>query len=124
MSNKVYSMDGEYWTKDFSYVYDQCVDCFDDSDGDDCYCTYYEGTPANIDLNNFIYIDNVVGQLDDWLYEDLGETYDNDFSNLPKEVKQELKDILVTFFRKHTKVESYYTVKNVAEKKFTKSDVE
>ena len=68
-------------------------------------------------------IDSMLEQLDDWVYEDVGEVADYDFYNTTQEAKEELQELIQSWAEKHVNL-PYRKVQNVVKKVVTKEDLE
>ena len=79
-----------------------------------------ELTPEYVITSN---LESVLEQLDDRVYEDLGEVYDNDFMGASADAKAELKTLLIEWTSKHVNISRYYIVKNSVEKFITDEDI-
>lgn len=84
--------------------------------------TYYEADAIPFDTKKVIYIDNILEQLDEWMYDNIGESYDNDFSNCTDDAKLQLVKYLKHWIDNHIG-SNYYTVENVVEKQLTSGDL-
>lgn len=114
--NKCYSIDEEtYNITDFGDL----LETMDDPQVGD---TYYEADAVPVEFKDIIYIDYILEQLDDWMYETIGECYDSDFYHLPVDAKNELETFLHEWASKHI-TRKYWTVRNSVEKQLTEDDL-
>lgn len=87
MSNKCYSRDDE------QYMFDSIGDLFDDMECDGALkvgSIYYEVDCRPVVPSDFYRVDLLLEEMDETIYQELGECYDNDASNVSKEAKAEL----------------------------------
>ncbi|MCZ2397866.1 MAG: hypothetical protein LC100_15160 [Chitinophagales bacterium] len=87
---------------------------------------YFEADKVDVVAHDYVklhQIDYLLESLDEWVYEDIGEVYNNDFYNVSKEAKQEIVDFLLKWTEKHVNL-PYWKVKNVVKKVITKEDLE
>lgn len=104
-------------TDDENFVHDDVGSLLDD-----LMCTgelyvgreYYEAdcealAPSDFLAGSRIYC--VLGQLDEMLWDEfVGEAADNDFTSVPEEAKEELRQLLTTWVTKHVNVAQYWKV--------------
>ena len=115
-TNKCYSVDGEtYNITDFGDL----LETMDDPQVGD---TYHEADAVPIQLEDAIHVDYILEQLDDWMYEMIGEYYDSDFYNVSDDAKKELELFLYEWALKHITAK-YWTVRNSVEKQLTEDDL-
>ena len=87
---------------------------------------YFEGDKVEVHVSDYVNIHGIVamlGQFDDWVYEDVGEIADCDFYNVSKEAKEELQELIQQWAEKHVKL-PYWKVQNVVKKVVTQEDLE
>lgn len=119
MNEKCYSNDGE------EFRYESIGEMIDDTDlivGD----TYYDGDTCEVTPDRVITareIEHILENLDSSVYEDIGECYDNSFSNVTLEASEELRQFMVSWANKHVAL-NYWKVINVVEKQLTIEDIE
>lgn len=107
---KCYSTDDETFSKDFP----------DDLEVGQ---VYYEANCIDIKAESYIHVNSILEQIDEWIYEDIGECYNNDFYNVPKEDKDELQKLIEQWANKHV-ILQYFLIKGKSvEKIATKDDV-
>jgi hypothetical protein len=127
--NKVeyaYSHNDEDFTDDFSTLLDIIVEANElESIEDAVGLSYWVGekTPVKPDIVADNLVHRILDDADDFMYEEVGEIYDNEFSSVSKEAKFELQSMLEQWTNKHVKLH-YYTVKNIKKTELTKGDVE
>lgn len=86
---------------------------------------YFEADKVDVEVHDYVNIhtvDRMLESLDQWVYDDVGEVYNNDFYNVSTEAKQEIVDFLLKWTEKHVNL-PYGKVKNVVKKVFTKGDL-
>lgn len=85
---------------------------------------YYEADATNVRVDNYL-VNHLLEDADDLLYDDLGEIYDNDFSNVSDGAKKELLGLLQTWAAKHVNLDRYWKIVGKSRKlQFTKEDLE
>jgi hypothetical protein len=87
---------------------------------------YFEGDKVDVKISDYVNIHGIVsmlGQFDDWVYEDVGEIADCNFYNVSKEAKEELQEVIQQWAEKHVKL-PYWKVQNVVKKVVTQEDLE
>lgn len=116
--NFVYSTNGE----DFDIT--EFSDLLDELEIGDVYYVG-EAVPLTADVvANLRFVESMLEQLDEWYYDILNwEGYDNEFSDVSADAKQELCGFLKAWCEKHVSL-NYWTVKNVVQKTLTQEDVD
>ena len=87
---------------------------------------YFEGDKVETQVSDYVNMHGIVsmlGQFDDWVYEDVGEIADCNFYNVSKEAKEELQELIQQWAEKHVKL-PYWKVQNVVKKVVTQEDLE
>ncbi len=87
---------------------------------------YFEGDKIPCKIKHYIdlhSIESFLEQCDEWVYDDIGECYDNCFTNVPTEAKIELQGLIQQWAEKYVSI-PYWTVKNIVKKVITKEDLE
>jgi hypothetical protein len=87
---------------------------------------YFEGGKVDVKIGDYVNIHGIVsmlGQFDDWVYEDVGEIADCNFYNVSKEAKEELQEVIQQWAEKHVNL-PYWKVQNVVKKVVTQEDLE
>lgn len=101
---QVYSLDDE------TFNYFSFGELLDSVDSDELYLgmPYYvaEGYPFTPESS--ISINRILECIDDDLYEEIGEFYEDDFSNVSDEAKTELKKLICEWTNRHVKVQRYF----------------
>lgn len=118
---KCYSIDGE------SFNYSDIDEVFRalDSDGNLVLnFEYWEANKTDIDIPKYIYPEIFIEELDNTFGEVLGEIYDNDFTTVTDDAKQELKNLLAALAKKHTNMGRYWLVSGKIVKKVTQGDID
>ena len=116
-----------YSINDEDYIFDSVAEVVDDmlndGEGDPLGRTYYELDVKPLDAESFISVHRFIDDLQDQLYEEVGEASDM-FSAITKEAQAELKDALVAWARKHTNLETFWVgVGKAREMKITEADL-
>ena len=119
-----YSRDNE------TFNVDNIGDLMDDMASDDALeegAVYYEADCTDMTHEYVVSgfsVDNLLEELDNSAYDDIGEVYGNDYYNVTKEAKDELRELLIGWARKHVALR-YWRIDGLSrEKTFTKEDVE
>lgn len=121
MTDKCYSLDGETFFDDF-------VDILYESDeelkpGD----TYYEADRIPLSAERIVSMYAVEGLLEGFdanVYEEVGEMPSMPFENIDPEATRALRQLIVGWVSKNSKLSEYYRIDKVVEKTFTKEDLE
>ena len=124
MTEKCWSVNGE----DFFDDWDQLIDELYDYESDELPIgtEYFEGDKVDVTVGDYVdmhRIDSMLTEFDDLVYEDIGEIADCDFSNVSKEAKEELQEIIQAWAEKHVNL-PYWKVQNVVKKVVTQEDLE
>jgi len=70
-------------------------------------------------------VNSIIESLDEQAYEEIGEVFDNEFSNVTQEAKAELFALLATWADKHVSLERYWKITGKSrEMKLTAEDLE
>lgn len=118
MTEKCWSLDGELFYDNWSTLLDEGYIL----EG----MEYFEGDKNPCQINDYIdlyAIENLLEQFDEQVYEDIGECYDNCFTNVSKEALVELKDLIQQWAEKYVSL-PYWKVDNAVKKVITKEDLE
>lgn len=107
--NKCWSTDGEYFYSHFP----------DDLEVGQ---VYYEADRTDIVAEDYIHVNDILEEIDNQIYDDVGEVYDCDFYNVSKEAKGELKQLITDWANKHVNLK-YYIVGKSKELIATEEDV-
>lgn len=124
MTEKCWSVNGEYFFDDWDQLIDELYDY--ESDELPIGTEYFEGDKVDVKISDYVnvyVIDSMLEQFDAWVYEDIGEIADCDFYNASKEAKEELQELIQAWAEKHVKL-PYWKVQNVITKVVTKEDLE
>jgi hypothetical protein len=117
-----YSNDGEYFYNDFDQIIIDNLN-YELSEGETLIGkTYYRGEAVPITHEECIDVEGFLENCNATAYDDVGECFDYEFTDVSEEAKQELKNLIVTWAQKHVKL-NYYKVKNVVELKITEDDL-
>lgn len=120
-TQKCYSADDEMFNRD---SLGDLIDQMEDPKVGD---TYYEADCRPIEVSDYVNkwtISGLLENMDECLYEAVGEGYDNNASDVPQEAKDELLSLLKTWAEKHINFGSYWLlVGKSREMKFTAEDL-
>lgn len=104
---KCYSIDNETFNDD---SLSDLIDGMDDPQVGD---TYYEADCVTLEpiegINGYT-VDSILENMDERIYDELGECYDNTCSNVPNEAKAELRGLLELWAMKHIDLSSYWKI--------------
>jgi hypothetical protein len=103
---KCYSVDGNDYSTSRDAVFEQLQASGDFVLG----VQYYETECEPIDMAALDIVDCVLDEFDNHLAEELGECYDNDFSNVDDNAKDELKQLLNAWAEKHVNLDQYWRI--------------
>lgn len=107
---KLYSRDDEL------YCFESIGELFDDMEADgvlEVGMGYYEADFRRFKPSDFARpgrIDFILEDFDSDLYEQIGETADNDFSGVPEEAKAELVGLISGWIEKHVNIGRYWKI--------------
>ena len=121
MTEKCWSVNGEDYFDDWCRLIDEL-----EQEELGVGTEYFEGDKVETQISDYVNIHGIVsmlGQFDDWVYEDVGEIADCDFYNVSKEAKEELQELIQQWAEKHVKL-PYWKVQNVVKKVVTQEDLE
>lgn len=125
MTNKCYSTDGE------SFNHNSLGEVFDDLESEgELYegRVYYEADYKPLEVQDYASSHTVawmLENLDEQIYDDIGECYDNDCYNVSKEAREELRTFLESWITKHVDLSCYFKiVGKPRELKVVKEDLE
>lgn len=120
-TQKCYSADDE------TFNCDSVGDLIDGMDDPKVGDTYYEADCRSVEVSDYVSKWSVLSLLeymDERLYEQVGECYDNNASDVSQEAKDELLDLLKTWAVKHIDVGRYWLIVGKSrEMKFTEEDL-
>lgn len=116
-----YSWDNE------SFNYDSFGDLLDLHDDPQVGDTYYEADCRTLEptdgINNLT-VASLLEDMDGRVYDDIGEVYDNEYSEVSDEAKAELLELIEGWARKHVNLSHYWKiVGKTREKKLTAEDL-
>ena len=114
-----------YSTNEENFQYESMGDLLDYLDGeteDKIGATYWKGEKVELSHADCIDVDSFLEMCDERAYEEIGEVYDNCFTDVDDAAKEELADIIKTWAKKHV-VMRYWKVLNVQELKITAEDL-
>lgn len=117
-NEKCYSLDEETF-----YDWEQLIRELEENDDLQEGVTYYEADKVHIKADEYINAIDILEELDERIYEDIGEVYDYEFSNASSESKKELEEIIAVWAEKHVNL-PYWKAINVVQKRITKQDME
>ena len=126
--NEKYNKCNKCWSLNDEYFFDDWCDLIDEleQEGLGVGTEYFEGDKVETQISDYVNIHGIVtmlGQFDDWVYEDVGEIADCDFYNVSKEAKEELQELIQQWAERHVKL-TYWKVQNVVKKVVTQEDLE
>lgn len=87
---------------------------------------YYEadGFPVTHEHVISVYqVEHLLENLDEQVYDDVGEVYDNDYSDVPAEAKEELRQLLITWAKKHVGLRYWRLEGQSRKKEFTAEEI-
>ncbi|WP_019573402.1 hypothetical protein [Curvibacter lanceolatus] len=105
--SKCYSLDNEEFNHDS--LGDLLDSMIEPAVGD----VYYEADCrpfTNADVVSRHEVDSILERLDEQAYEEIGEVFDNEFSNVTQEAKAELLALLTAWADKHVSLEHYWKI--------------
>jgi len=85
--------------------------------------TYWRGEKQELTVDECIDVDSLLESCDERAYEEIGEVYDNCFTDVTDSEKQELKSLITEWAKKHVKMR-FWKVRNTKEMKLTAEDIE
>lgn len=85
--------------------------------------TYWRGEKKELTHAACIHVDNFLEMCDERAYEEIGEIYDNCFTDVGDDAKNELGDLIIAWAKKHVNIR-YWKVINSQELKITAEDLE
>jgi hypothetical protein len=84
--------------------------------------TYWRGEKAELTHADCIDVESILERCDEMAYEEIGEIYDNCFTDVTDQEKRELEELIVTWAKKCVNMR-YLKVVNVQELKLTAEDL-
>lgn len=105
--NKVYSLDAE------NFDLTSLDELFDDLESDGLLNVgqvYYSADSETFNPSKYINVDNILENLDELIYDDLGGRYNYDLSCASVETKKELEALMKDWMEKHIKM-NYWAIK-------------
>ena len=102
---QAYSLDDETFNY---FTFGELLDAANSDDELYLGMPYYVAEICPFAPESSININRILEVIDDDLYEEIGEFYDSDFSNVSDEAKTELKKMICEWTTKHVKVERYF----------------
>ena len=86
---------------------------------------YYSVEATDITPEEYICVDAILEQLDEYVYEDIGEPYDGDFSNAPRQAQDELKMLILGWAHRYVSLNYWkFDNKNIKQHVITEEDLE
>jgi hypothetical protein len=120
--NKVFSLNEDYWTDDFSLITDSLIDRHDGDRNSIIGQKYYEGDKIPISTKELIDVDVIIDTINESVFEIISE-WGEDYPMLDEQEKEELLNLLVGFLdKKHP--HGFFHVQNICKKKITEKDLE
>ena len=115
-----YSTDEEY----FNYEsIGELLDYLDGETDDKLGATYWRGEKKELTHGECINVEGFLESCDEQGYEEIGEVYDNCFTDVSESAKMELGELITAWAKKHVNLR-YWKVVNVQELKVTQGDLE
>jgi len=114
-----------YSTDEEFFNYESMGDLLDYLDGetdDKIGATYWRGEKKELTHAECIDVSAFLEMCDERAYEEIGEVYDNCFTDVKDEAKDELGELIHAWAKKHVNIR-YWKVLNVKELKITPEDV-
>ena len=117
-----------YSTNEEFFNYDSVGDAIDELRGklDESEligASYWRGEKKELTHAECIDVGSFLEQCDERAYEEIGEIYDNCFTDVGDDAKNELSDLILAWAKKHVNIR-YWKVGNVQECKVTAEDLE
>lgn len=110
-----------YSANEENFNYESLGELIDDH-GLDIGSIYWEADAIEISSSDFIYVDNILEAMDEVIYEEVGEVYGNECSDVSSEAKAELDTLITEWARKHITLR-YWKVRNSKECKVVVEDL-
>ena len=85
--------------------------------------TYWRGEEVELTHKECIDIEGFLERCDEQAYDEIGEVYDNCFTDVGDDAKNELGDLILAWAKKHVNIR-YWKVINLVEMKITAEDLE
>lgn len=85
--------------------------------------TYWRGEKAELTHEECIDVESFLEQCDERAYEEIGEVYDNCFTDVKDEAKDELRELILAWSKKRVNI-CHWKVVNSVEMKITAEDLE
>ena len=117
-----------YSTSEEIFNYDSVGDAIDELRGkmyesELIGATYWRGEKKELTHAECIDVGSFLEQCDERAYEEIGEIYDNCFTDIGDDAKNELGDLILAWAKKHVNIR-YWRVINSQELKITAEDLE
>ncbi len=93
-----------------------------DDNGLEVGATYWEADAIEISHADNIDVQSILENMDERLYEEVGEIADCDYSDVPQDAKDELAALITGWAEKHVNLR-YWKVRNAKERKVTSEDM-
>ena len=77
---------------------------------------YYEAECVHVSHEDYIDGYSILEQIDELIYDDTGECYNNDFASVSKEAKQELENLILEWAKRNVTL-NYWKIKVKSVKK-------
>jgi hypothetical protein len=120
-----YSTDNEYFN------FESIGDLFDELDGEGTFeegRAYYEAEGKRLMYDTVVTnyrVTSLLEGIDEAVYDEIGDTYHNDFIDVDSAAQEELRQLIVKWAEKHVRIEKYYVLEAPSIlKRVTKEDVE
>jgi hypothetical protein len=115
-----------YSTDEENFQHESMGDLVDYLDGDTedkIGATYWKGEKVALNHKDCIDVDSYLEMCDERAYEEIGEIYDYQFTNVDDAAKKELEDLINDWAKKRVKMR-YWKVINVQELTITSEDLQ
>jgi hypothetical protein len=120
MTEYCYSTDEELFNHESM---GELLDYLDGETTDKIGATYWRGEKVELTHKDCIDVENFLEHCDEQAYEEIGEVYDNCFTDVDDDAKNELGDLLLEWAKKRVNIR-YWKVINVQELKIEVDDLE
>jgi len=101
----------------------ELLDYLDGETDDKLGATYWRGEKRPLTHAECIDVDSFLELCDERAYEEIGEVYDNCFTDVDDAAKKELETLITEWAKKNVNIR-YWKIRNVQELKITREDLE
>lgn len=117
-----------YSSNDEEFNFDELGDLIDHMDDPQVGDVYYEADAVrctSVDGINSHTVDSILENMDERMYDEIGECYDNECSDVSDEAKQELRSMIEAWAQKHINLSRFWRIKGKSrECRLSKEDLE